>query len=144
MFMVKQFLLALVSTIGFCILFNVPRDSIFKAGIIGSIGWIVYISISDIFDSTVGGAFVGALTIGILGEIFARLFKKPATIFIIPGIIPLVPGAGSYYTMLAIIEKRYTDAANFGSETIFIALSISSGIIIASTISKSFRRRKAA
>ncbi len=142
--MVKQFLLALVSTIGFCILFNVPRDSIFKAGIIGSIGWIVYISISDIFDSTVGGAFVGALTIGILGEIFARLFKKPATIFIIPGIIPLVPGAGSYYTMLAIIEKRYTDAANFGSETIFIALSISSGIIIASTISKSFRRRKAA
>lgn len=105
MFIIKQLLLALTCTISFSILFNVPRDSILKSGIIGALGWVVYITINDLFSSSVGGAFIGALTIGIVGEVFARLFKKPATVFIIPGIIPLVPGATSYYTMLAIIEK---------------------------------------
>lgn len=134
--------MALTCTISFSILFNVPRDSILKSGIIGALGWVVYITINDLFSSSVGGAFIGALTIGIVGEVFARLFKKPATVFIIPGIIPLVPGATSYYTMLAIIEKRYTDAADLGSETVFIALSIATGIIIASSTSKIFGKRK--
>lgn len=144
MFIIKQLLFAFICTIGFSVIFNVPKDSIIKAGIIGSVGWIFFIKTEDIFSSTVTGSFIGALAVGILGEVFARLFKKPATIYIIPGIIPLVPGAVSYYTMLAIIEKRFEDAANLGTETVFIALSIASGIIISSSISKAFRRRKAA
>lgn len=144
MFIIKQLFFAFLCTVGFSVIFNVPRDSIIKAGIIGAIGWFFFIETNEIFFSTVSSSFAGALVVGILGETSARLFKKPATIYIIPGIIPLVPGAVSYYTMLAIIEKRFSDAAELGTETIFIALSISSGIIISSSISKAFRRRKAA
>lgn len=72
----------------------------------------------------------------------ARNSKKPATVFIIPGIVPLVPGSGMYYTMLAITEKRFNDAANIGTETIFIAVAIAMGIIISSSLSKSIKRVK--
>ena len=34
-----------------------------------------------------------------LAELLARLLKAPATIFLVIGIIPLVPGGGLYYTM---------------------------------------------
>ncbi len=58
--------------------------------------------------------------VGTLGELFARYFKKPATVYIIPGIVPLVPGAGMYYTMLALVEKDFLLAANNGTETFFL------------------------
>ena len=73
---------------------------------------------------------------------FAKYFKKPATVFIIPGIITLVPGAGMYYTMLALIKKDFHEAANTGTETIFIAAAIAIGIILSSTMSRSIKRVK--
>lgn len=142
MFLFKNFIFSFLSTLGFSVIFNIPKESLLKSALIGAIGWIVYIK----FSTPIVGVFFGALIVGVLGEIFARLFKKPATIFIIPGIIPLVPGTGMYYTMYAIIEKNFLEAANIGTETFFIALSISCGIIIPSSLNKLFIgiKRKAA
>ncbi|MTI67632.1 MAG: threonine/serine exporter [Firmicutes bacterium] len=142
MYFIKQFIYAFISTIGFSIIFNIPRDSIIKSGIGGALGWIVNILINQQLGSSSAGAFLGAITVGLIGEFFARLFKKPATVFIIPGIIPLVPGAGMYYTMRAIIEKKFITAAETGSETFFIAASIATGVIISSSISKIFKLKK--
>ncbi|KPU28028.1 membrane protein [Caloranaerobacter sp. TR13] len=136
MIYIKEFIYAFLSTLGFSIIFNIPKDSIIKSGITGALGWVVYLFININYSSKVAGAFLGAITVGMIGEIMARLFKKPATVYIIPGIVPLVPGAGMYYTMLSVIEKNFIQAANFGSETLFIAASISSGIIISTTLNK--------
>ncbi|MBS4539700.1 threonine/serine exporter family protein [Clostridium sp. D2Q-11] len=138
----KNFIFAFISTIGFSIIFNISRDSIIKSGLNGAIGWIIYTILNNTFNSPVVAAFFGALSVGLLGEFFARFFKKPATIFIIPGMVPLVPGSGMYYTMLAITEKRFIDAANIGSETIFIAAAIASAIIISISMSKIIRASK--
>jgi len=142
MFYIKQFIYAFLSTVGFSILFSIPRDSILKSGVCGALGWLVYVEINNSFSSPVAGAFLGAITVSMIGEFFARYFRKPATVFIIPGIIPLVPGAGMYYTMLAIIEKDFFKSAQIGSETIFVAGSIASGIIISSSLSKLFKVQK--
>lgn len=136
MIYIKEFIYAFLSTLGFSIIFNIPKDSIIKSGLTGALGWVVYLFINIHYSSKVAGAFLGALAVGMIGEIMARLFKKPATVYIIPGIVPLVPGAGMYYTMLSVIEKNFIEAANIGSETLFIAASISSGIIISTTLNK--------
>lgn len=142
MYFIKQFLIAFIGTIGFSILFNIPKDSVAKSGIIGALGWITYVVFNDVLSSSVAGVFLGAIVVGLSGELFARFFRKPATVFIIPGIIPLVPGSKSYYSMLAFIEKRYTEAADLASETMFIALSIASGIIITASVNKIFKKKK--
>ncbi|WP_026893950.1 threonine/serine exporter family protein [Clostridiisalibacter paucivorans] len=139
---IKHFILAFFSSAGFSVIFNAPRNCIIKSGLSGAFGWLVYKIINSLFFSSVAGSFLGAITVGFLGEVFARFFKKPATVFIIPGIVPLVPGAGMYYTMLAIIEKRFIDAANKGSEVLFIAAAIASGIIISSSISQILSTKK--
>jgi uncharacterized membrane protein YjjB (DUF3815 family) len=69
--------------------------------------------------------------------------KMPATTFIIPGIIPLVPGYGLYYSMLKIIEANYQEALNVGFESLLIALGIAAGIIIATSMGKLINRRRA-
>jgi len=105
---IKQLLFAFISTIGFSILFSTPKDSIIKVGIVGSISWGIYFLSLNIFNiSTVTSTLLASISVGIIGELFAKYNKKPATVFIIPGIIPLVPGAGMYYTMLELVEKNY-------------------------------------
>ena len=137
---IKQFVFSFFGTIGASILFSIPRDSIIISGTVGSLGWMTYTFILSKYSSPVAGTFFGALAVGIIGELLARHLKKPATVFIIPGIIPLVPGAGMYYTMLALIEKRFLDAANIGTETLFIAVAISIGIVISSSLGRSIKR----
>jgi uncharacterized membrane protein YjjB (DUF3815 family) len=139
---VKLFIFSFMSTIGFSILFHTPTDVVLKTGIVGGISWIVYYTASLFFEDKIISTLLAAITVGILGELFSRHFKKPATVFIIPGIIPLVPGAGMYYTMLALVVKDYASAANKGIETFFIAAAISAGLIISTTLSASIRRVK--
>ncbi|GFN36324.1 threonine/serine exporter family protein [Tepidimicrobium xylanilyticum] len=142
MTLLKLIIFAFISSMGFAILFSIPKNSILKSGFIGSMGWMVYYIMSDILNDSIISTFFGAITVGALGELFARYFKKPATIFIIPGIIPLVPGAGMYYTMLALIEKDFSMAANKGTETFFIAAAISIGLIVSTSLSRSIKRVK--
>ncbi|MFS8540587.1 MAG: threonine/serine exporter family protein [Tissierellales bacterium] len=140
---IKQLLFAFISTIGFSILFSTPKDSIIKAGLVGSISWGIYFLSSNIFNiSTVTSTLLASISVGIMGELLAKYNKKPATVFIIPGIIPLVPGAGMYYTMLELVEHNYYAAVDKGTENLFIAASISIGLIISTTLSTSIKRVK--
>lgn len=137
-----QFLFAFLSTIGFAILFSIPKKSICKSGIVGAFGWVTFYAISNHFNSYISGTFFAAIVVGILGELMARYYKKPATVYIIPGIVPLVPGAGMYYTMLALVRKDFYAAINKGTETFFVAAAISLGVIISTSLSRSIKRVK--
>ncbi len=142
MFYLKQFIFSGISTIGFSVLFNVPKKSIFYAGLTGGLGWTSYIFIKGVTISTPFSAFVGALVVGILGEIFARIYKKPVTTFVIPGIVPLVPGYGMYLCMVALINQDFNNAARIGTEAIFISGAISLGIIVVASVAKIIKSRR--
>lgn len=140
MFYVQQLLYAFLATVGFAVIFNAPKDTIVKSGLHGMAGWAVYLLTKEFTSSPIGGSFLAALTVGILGEIFAKVFKKPSTTFTIPGIIPLVPGAGIYYTMLALTKKNFFSAADSGSQTILVSIAIASGIIVSSSFNRAIMK----
>lgn len=140
--MLKQMIFAFISSMGFAILYSIPKDSILRSGFVGAMGWMVYYKFSHILNDNIISTFFAAVTVGVLGELFARYYKKPATIFMIPGIIPLVPGAAMYYTMLSLVEKDFNMAANKGTEAFFVAAAISIGLIISTTLSRSIKRVK--
>lgn len=139
----NHFLLAFIATIGFSILFNVPKKSLFYAGITGGLGWSVYIYSKDITLSSTFSNFFAACVVGIIGEIFARVDKKPVTFFIIPGIVPLVPGFGMYSTMITLINNDYAKAAQIGIETLSTSGAIVIGIVLISSIAKILKSQKA-
>ncbi len=139
---IKEIILSAFSTMGIAILFRSPKNTVFFAGLIGALAWGVFSMTLNIFQNIVASSFLAALTVGISGEYFARYTKKPATLYVTPGIVPLVPGAGMYYTMLFLIENDYTAAITKGSETFFIAAAISMGIIVSSAFSRSIKRVK--
>lgn len=133
---------AFFGTMGFTVLFNCPKKSVLKASLIGALGWTSYLLTVDSGQSVIMGTFIGAITVGLIGELFANKFRSPATIFIIPGIIPLVPGYGIYYTMISIITKDYATATTKGFEALFVALAIATALIITATIGRLIRNNR--
>lgn len=128
--MIFQLIYGFLATVGFAVLFNLPKNAIIVSGISGTIGWAGYLIMMYFYPSTILSTFIAAVLIGIMGEIFARKFKNPSTIFVIPGLLPLVPGAYSYRTILAIIEGNNKQAITFGLQTIGVAIAIAAGLII--------------
>lgn len=127
--MILQLLYGFLASAGFAFLFNVPLNCIIISGISGSVGWAGYLIVIKIYPSVIAATFIASFFIGIMGEIFARKLKNPSTIFVIPGIIPLVPGAYSYRTVLAIIQGNNKQAFQYGLQTIGIALAIAAGLM---------------
>lgn len=136
--MVWAFLFAFCSTVGFSILFHVPKKHIATAGFVGALGWLTYTYFTIAGNGNIMACFVGSLVVALVSELFSRIFKDAATIFIIPGILPLVPGAGMYYTMLAILESDVDKTAAVGTETLLMAGSIAVALLIVASILKLF------
>lgn len=125
-----QFVYALFATCGFAIIFNVPRRTIPVCMIIGGMAWSCY-QICMYYDaSSVIGCFVASCLVGFLSDICARVFKEAATVFIIPGMISLVPGYNIFYTMEALLGNDLGDAAKVGSQTLLMAGAIAAGLLI--------------
>lgn len=129
-------LYAFLCTIGFAVLFNIPKKNIMHSGVGGALGWLAYVYSQNLLDSVVFSAFVGAFVVGMVGEVFARIFKEPGTIFVVPGIIPLVPGYGLYYAMLKSVENDHQAALQSGLETFLVAIAIASAIISTTSIGR--------
>lgn len=126
--------------IGFAAYFSVPRSAMVYAAIAGAVGWTLYNYVYYTHHSLYLGMLLAAFSIGVLGEIFSRIKKYPATVFIIVGIIPLVPGMNLYYTMLYLVESNTAKALSEGISAIVTAGSISIGILLASVFSASILR----
>ncbi|GAB6087962.1 threonine/serine exporter family protein [Alkaliphilus crotonatoxidans] len=136
----KHFVYAFMCALGFAVLFNAPRSSLFKSALAGGLGWSVYIISFQLSNSSVLSTFFASLCVGLISEVLAIYYKNPITVYIIPAIIPLVPGYKLYYTMLTIIEKDYTGAANHGSEALMIAVVIAGALTIVLSLN-SLRRK---
>ena len=75
----------------------------------------------------------------------ARVRKTTVTTFLISGLFPLVPGAGMYYTMLAIVHNDLSEALSTGISTLSTAAVMALGILFVSTLSRGityFRKTK--
>ena len=67
-------------------------------------------------------------------QIAARILKAPATVFLIPEVLPLIPGSGLYYTMSHAVQKHWFLTRYFGYRTMMFALGIAAGICIVGVI----------
>lgn len=132
--MILPFIFAFCSTVGFCIIFHVPKKHIIPAALVGACGWVTYSYCIASNSGSVLGCFAASCTVALLSDIFSRLFKDAATIFIIPGILPIVPGANMYYTMLAILERDLDKTASIGTETLLMAGAIAVALLMVMSI----------
>ncbi|MGN1191570.1 MAG: threonine/serine exporter family protein [Dorea sp.] len=117
-----------VGTIAFSALYNVPNQYYFCCGITGAAGWIMYQCALE-YSSAAIASFFGTLLVVLVSRMLTVRMKCPITIFLVSGILPLVPGAGIYYTVYYLVTNQLGLAAQKGLESVKIAFAIVLGIV---------------
>lgn len=116
------------------ILYRIPRSLLLYGGLVGMVSWLIMYSTVQAGGNIILADFFGSVAVGALAELLARLLKKPATVFIIPGFIPLVPGGEAYTTILHMVEGRYLDGVSMGMRTVMTGGAIAFGLFVSSTL----------
>lgn len=131
---VVQFLVAMLATFSFAIIYNAPKKDLVYCGLTGAIGWIIYFVFITFFTGPVAASLVATFVLTIIARFFAAGHKTPVTVYLVTGIFPLVPGAGIYYTAFYFFTSNKEKFASVGAETFEIAIAIVFGIIFGSAI----------
>jgi len=138
---VLPYLWTALATGGFAIRYGLRAKDLAPTAAGAVLGWLVYSLVSKAgapagVVNAAQGYFVASLAIGIFAEVVAVLLKKPATIYVVTGIFPLVPGGGMYYTMLHSVRGEAWTAMFSGYETLSAAGAIAAGLAVSSALSR--------
>ncbi len=130
--LLTQMLAAFVGTFAFAILFGAPRREYVTAGLIGAIGWGLFLALTRY--CTMGATFaivISTAIICILSRFASVLRKCPSTVFLLCGIFPLVPGAGIFWFTYYLVSNQFQLSLTTGFTAAKAAIAIVLGIIFA-------------
>ena len=140
--LVAQFFLAAAGTWSFSVLFACPKRLLPYGALVGGVGWLVYeLAVLLGADGTLA-SLLAVIPLTLLTRIFSIFCKAPVTVFLLPGIFPLVPGAGIYYTAYYFLRDDRTLFLNKGVETLKIALALALGIALVCSLPLPGREHK--
>ncbi|KOS63091.1 threonine/serine exporter family protein [Lysinibacillus agricola] len=129
-----QLIVSFFATAGIAIIFNVPRKTLIYCGFVGVVGWMIYFVLTEQGLDIVNASFFSAFVIAIVAHLYARRFKMPMIIFIVGGIIPLVPGGMAYNAMRNVVEDDYIQGLQYGLKAFLITGAIVMGLVFAEVL----------
>jgi uncharacterized membrane protein YjjP (DUF1212 family) len=138
-----QAIAAFVGTVGFSVLFGVPRRNYLQTALVAMIGWVAYLAL---FRFTVLGpaisTFAATVIVASLARAFASWFKTPSTVYLIPGVFPMIPGGGIFWTTFFLVSSRLHMALQSGMLALEVTAAIVLGIVLVSALPKRLFYRK--
>lgn len=123
-----QLLTAFLGSLGFALLFGVRRRHLFAASLGGLFAWAIFLAVDAWLHSGFLACLLASAFSILYSELLARRRKTPATLFVVPAIIPLVPGSSLYSAMACVVRKDFIAARAYGTLTLEYALAIAAGI----------------
>ena len=123
------------STLGFGLVFNAPKKHLITVSLIGAVGMFILFFMTTQYG-LISASFFGTCAVAILAEIASRAGKDATTLFIIPGIIPFVPGAPLYETMSSMLTGEYSKAIETGTQAFIIAGCIAGALVFVATFAR--------
>lgn len=129
-----------IAALGFGILFNIPKGSIFTVIALGFVAGLIKFTLLKFGVHIVLATFIGVLFVAIISMPIAHKIHHPPVVFCIPPVIPMIPGYFAYETVLAVMNFLFIekDAAkklvlidsifSNGFTMLFILISITVGI----------------
>lgn len=123
-------------TLFFAVFYNMRGRKLITAGLGGMLTWSVCLLVTSLTGSQYIAYLVSAMIASTVAEVLARIYKTPTTTFVVPILIPLIPGGGLFYTMSAAVEQDWSFFAAKGQETFFLFCMLAAGIMAASSVRK--------
>lgn len=141
-------LMGCLGTLGYNILFNIRGVKLALATLGGLLCCMVFFALEPLFPGESIRYCLTAAVVTAYGEILARVQKTPTTTFLVPSIVPLIPGSALYYTMNYALNEQWSEFGQQAFYTLQLTFALAAGIIAMTTvvrlISVLIRKRKKA
>lgn len=135
-----QLLSAFLGTFAFSLLYGLPNNQCVFSGLVGALGWLVYLLLVNTAIGAVGATFFGSSAVVLASRFFAVWRRIPSMAFMIPGIFPLVPGAGIYWCTYYLVENQLTLSLEYGVMAVKCTFAIVLGIVLVFELPHKFFR----
>lgn len=80
------------------------------------------------------GAFLGALTAGLVSAQFSRSRHEPAAVTLVPALILLVPGSVGFRSLTQFLDRQVLVGVETAFRTALMAASLAAGIVVANIV----------
>ncbi|MGS2778479.1 threonine/serine exporter family protein [Robertmurraya sp. GLU-23] len=140
MYIFQHLLFSFLAAAAFGIIFNAPKSSLIQSGFVGMLGWIIYILFTMNGADAVNATLIASFVIAVASQVFAKLYRTPIIIFIVAGIIPLVPGGMAYDAMRNFVENDYNIALALAAKAFLISGAIAMGIVFSEVVNQLIRK----
>ena len=127
-------LMGAIGTLGFSLLFHIKGWKLLPIALGGAASTAIYLWIIHLSGDKAMAMLVSTTCIGILTEIFARCFKAPVISFLVPMLVPLIPGSDLYYATSFLIRGQTAQFAERSELLLWEAGAIAFGIILAACV----------
>ena len=78
--------------------------------------------------------FVAALVVGVVGGLIGLRLRRSPLVFIVPGVLMLVPGSAGFNSLLQLLTDQTISGINAGFDTFVTAMSIAYGLIVSASL----------
>ena len=128
------FLSSSLGTFGFAVFMHAPKRAWLLASTIGGAAYLLYWTLMQFGVYEPLSMFLGARLGALLGQYCARRMRMIATIFLLLGMIPLVPGLGLYRCMHYLAQEMYSEGLDAGVRAMVDIVMIAFGLGIGSYV----------
>jgi uncharacterized membrane protein YjjP (DUF1212 family) len=108
---------------------SVPKPFLLYAALTGALSWAIALVLVRSGVSLVIASAIAAVAVGALAQLLASWHTTHPFLFVVPGIMPLVPGLTVFEGMLALVEGR-PGAAGLLLQALAIGLAIAAGVTL--------------
>jgi uncharacterized membrane protein YjjP (DUF1212 family) len=79
-------------------------------------------------------AFAAALVLGVVGNLAGVWMRRSPLVFIVPGVLMLVPGSAGYNSVLKLVTDQTINGITAGFDTFVTAISIAYGLMVSAVL----------
>ena len=79
------------------------------------------------------GMFLAALTVGVTGNLWSRVFDRPSAVYVVPGIIMLVPGSVGFRSLSSLMHHDVVTGIETAVTVATVAVALAAGLLVANT-----------
>jgi uncharacterized membrane protein YjjP (DUF1212 family) len=124
----------IIGSAAFAVFFKIRLRRIGFATLAILLTYALYLVMDYYAESVFAVTLVATIFAALCSEILARIIKAPATVFLIPAILPFVPGAGLYDTISYIVQGELSTAWTYGGQVVLYFLGIAVGLSVVASI----------
>ena len=104
--MLIESIFASIASVGFAMVFNVPRHTLIYCAIGGAIAYDVRTILLNLNLGIELSTFLASTIVGIIALYWSRKYLIPRPVYTVASIIPIIPGTFAFSAMISLVDMN--------------------------------------